>query len=160
MHKLHITLDEAVAKVRTLARAARNGSQQWLMYAKLCADLKMLDSNLLKLDCPQNFNFCLIKKVWFWIINNFFIIEVRLIYYSYITLIHRGSLHRYIEFVYLHFHDQEQGFIMSRSFPHPHLFLKISIFMLSFSYPQPKDGKNEKLKNTTISSIYKSILLE
>ena len=27
MHKLHVTLGEAVAKVRTLVRAARNGSQ-------------------------------------------------------------------------------------------------------------------------------------
>ena len=50
MHRLHVTLDEAVAKVRTLVRAARNGSQRRLMYAKLCADLKMLDSNLLELD--------------------------------------------------------------------------------------------------------------
>ena len=26
------------------------------MYAKLCADLKMLDSNLLELDCPTRWN--------------------------------------------------------------------------------------------------------
>ena len=52
MHRLHVTLGEAVAKVRTLVRAARNGSQRRLMYAKLCADLKMSDNNLLELDCP------------------------------------------------------------------------------------------------------------
>ena len=52
MHRLHVTLGEAMAKVRTLVRAARNGSQRWLMYAKLCVDLKMLDRNLLELDCP------------------------------------------------------------------------------------------------------------
>ena len=56
MHKLHVTLGEAVAKVRTLVRAARNGSQRRLMYAKLCADLKMSDTNLLKLDCSTRWN--------------------------------------------------------------------------------------------------------
>ena len=50
MHKLHATLDKVVAKVRTLVRATRNGSQRRLMYTRLCADLKMFDSNLLKLD--------------------------------------------------------------------------------------------------------------
>ena len=34
-HRLHVTLGEAMAKVRTLVRAARNGSQRRLMYAKL-----------------------------------------------------------------------------------------------------------------------------
>ena len=48
MHRVHITLDEAVAKVRTLVWATRNGSQRRLMYAKLCADLKMSDNNLLE----------------------------------------------------------------------------------------------------------------
>ena len=52
MHRLHVTLGEAVAKVMTLVRAAHNGSQRQFMYAKLCADLKMLDSNLLELDYP------------------------------------------------------------------------------------------------------------
>ena len=47
MHRLHVTLGEEMAKFRTLVRAARNGSQRRLMYAKLCADLKMLDSKLL-----------------------------------------------------------------------------------------------------------------
>ena len=56
MHRLHVTLGKAVAKVRTFVRAARNGSQRRLMYAKLCADLKMSDSNLLKLDCPMRWN--------------------------------------------------------------------------------------------------------
>ena len=56
IHRLHLTLGEAVAKFRTLVRAARNGSQQRLMYAKLCADLKMLDSNLLELDCLMWWN--------------------------------------------------------------------------------------------------------
>ena len=56
MHRLHVTLSEAVAKVRTLVRAARNGSQRRLMYAKLCADLKMLDNNLLELDYPTRWN--------------------------------------------------------------------------------------------------------
>ena len=50
MHMLHVTLDEEVAKVRTLVQAARNGNQRRIMYAKLCADLKILDNNLLKLD--------------------------------------------------------------------------------------------------------------
>ena len=53
MHGIHVTLSEAVAKLRTLFWAARNGSQRQLMYAKLCADLKMLDRNLLELDCPM-----------------------------------------------------------------------------------------------------------
>ena len=52
MHRLHVTLDEAVEKVRTLVWAARNGSQRRLIYAKLCADLKMLDNNVLELYCP------------------------------------------------------------------------------------------------------------
>ena len=52
MHELHVTLGEAVSKVRRLVWAAHNGSQQRLMYAKLCDDLKMLDSNLIELDCP------------------------------------------------------------------------------------------------------------
>ena len=56
IHRLHVTLGKVVAKFRTLVRAARNGSQQWLMYAKLCADLKMFDSNLLELDCPTRWN--------------------------------------------------------------------------------------------------------
>ena len=56
MHRLHVTLGEVVAKVRTLVRAARNGSQRRLMYAKLCADLKMSDNNLLELDCPTRWN--------------------------------------------------------------------------------------------------------
>ena len=56
MHRLHVTLGEVVAKVRTLVHAARNGSQRRLLYAKLCADLKMLDSNLLKLDCLTQWN--------------------------------------------------------------------------------------------------------
>ena len=46
MHRVHVTLSEAVAKVRNLVRATRNGSQRRLMYAKLCADLKMSDNNL------------------------------------------------------------------------------------------------------------------
>ena len=56
MHRLHVTLGEAVTKVRTLVRAAHNGSQRRLMYAKLCADLKMSNSNLLELDCPTLWN--------------------------------------------------------------------------------------------------------
>ena len=56
MHRLHVTLGKAMAKVRTLVRAARNGSQWRLMYANLCDDFKMLDSNLLKLDCPTRWN--------------------------------------------------------------------------------------------------------
>ena len=56
MHRLHVTLGETVSKVRTLVQVARNGSQRRLMYVKLCADLKMLDSNLLKLDCPTRWN--------------------------------------------------------------------------------------------------------
>ena len=56
MHRLHVTLGEAVSKVWSLVRAAHNGSQRRLMYAKLCADLKMSDSNLLKLDCPTRWN--------------------------------------------------------------------------------------------------------
>ena len=56
MHRLHVTRREAMAKFRTLVRAARNGSQRRLMYAKLCADLKILDSNLLELDCPTRWN--------------------------------------------------------------------------------------------------------
>ena len=56
MHRLHVTLGEAVTKVRTLVRAARNGSQRRLMYAKLCADLKMSDNNLLELDYPTRWN--------------------------------------------------------------------------------------------------------
>ena len=50
MQRQHVTLGEAVAKVMTLVRPARNGSQRRLMYTKLCADLKMLDSNL-ELNC-------------------------------------------------------------------------------------------------------------
>ena len=34
MHRLHVTLGEAVGKVKTLVRAARNGSQRHLMYEK------------------------------------------------------------------------------------------------------------------------------
>ena len=56
MHRVHVTLGEAVAKVRNLVRATRNGSQRRLMYAKLCADLKMSDNNLLELDCPTRWN--------------------------------------------------------------------------------------------------------
>ena len=56
MHRVHVTLGEAVAKVRTLVRATRNGSQRRLMYAKLGADLKMSDNNLLELDCPTRWN--------------------------------------------------------------------------------------------------------
>ena len=56
MHGLHVTLDEAVSKFRTLVRAARNGSQRRLMYTKLCTDLKMSDNNLLELDCPTRWN--------------------------------------------------------------------------------------------------------
>ena len=56
MHRVHVTLGEAVAKVMTLVRATRNGSQRRLMYAKLCADLKMSDNNLLELDCPTWWN--------------------------------------------------------------------------------------------------------
>ena len=56
MHRLHVTLSEAVAKFRTLVRAARDDSQRWLMYAKLCTDLKMSDNNLLELDCPTWWN--------------------------------------------------------------------------------------------------------
>ena len=35
MYMLHVTLGKAVVKVRTFVRAARNGSQRRLMYAKL-----------------------------------------------------------------------------------------------------------------------------
>ena len=56
MRRLHVTLDEAMAKFRTLVWDARNGSQRRLMYAKLCVDLKMLDSNLLELDCLTQCN--------------------------------------------------------------------------------------------------------
>ena len=56
MHRVPVTLGEAVAKVRTLVRATRNGSQRRLMYAKLCADLNMSNNNLLKLDCPTRWN--------------------------------------------------------------------------------------------------------
>ena len=56
MHRVHVTLGEAVAKVRTLVRATRNGSQRQLMYVKLCTDLKMYDNNLLELDCPTRWN--------------------------------------------------------------------------------------------------------
>ena len=56
MHRVHVTLGEAVAKDRNLVRATRNGSQRWLMYAKLCADLKMSDNNLLELDYPTRWN--------------------------------------------------------------------------------------------------------
>ena len=56
MHRVHVTLGEAVAKFRNLVRATRNGSQRWLMYAKLCSDLKMSDNNLLELDCPTRWN--------------------------------------------------------------------------------------------------------
>ena len=56
MYRVHVTLGEAVAKVRTLVRATRNGSQRRLMYAKLWADLKMSDNNLLELDCPTQWN--------------------------------------------------------------------------------------------------------
>ena len=45
-----------MAKVRTLVRATHNGSQQRLMYAKLCANLKMSNNNLLELDCPTRWN--------------------------------------------------------------------------------------------------------
>ena len=56
MHRVHVTLGKAVAKVRNLVRAARNGSQRRLMYAKLCADLKMSNNNLLELDCLTRWN--------------------------------------------------------------------------------------------------------
>ena len=56
MLRLHVTLNEAVAKVRTLVWAACNGSQQHLMYSKLCANLKMLENNLLALDCLTQWN--------------------------------------------------------------------------------------------------------
>ena len=56
MDRQHVTLGEAVAKVRTLLLAARNGCQRRLMYAKLCVELKMLDSNLIELDCPTQWN--------------------------------------------------------------------------------------------------------
>ena len=56
MHRVPVTLGEAVAKVRTLVRATRNGSQRRLMYAKLCADLNMSNNNLLELDCPTRWN--------------------------------------------------------------------------------------------------------
>ena len=56
MHRLHVTLNGAVAKVMTLVQAARDGSQRRLMYVKLCTDLKMYDSNLLELDCPTWWN--------------------------------------------------------------------------------------------------------
>ena len=52
MHRLHVTLDEAVAQVRPLVWVVRNGSQRQIMYTKLCADLKMLDNNVLELDFP------------------------------------------------------------------------------------------------------------
>ena len=45
MHRLYVTLGEAVAKVRTLVQDARKSSQRPLMNAKLCADLKMLTVN-------------------------------------------------------------------------------------------------------------------
>ena len=56
MHRLHVTLGEGVAKVRTLVWAAHNGSQRQLMYAKLCIELKMSNSNLLELDCSTRWN--------------------------------------------------------------------------------------------------------
>ena len=56
MHRVHVTLGEAVVKVRNLVRATRNGSQRWLMYAKLCSDLKMSYNNLLELDYPTLWN--------------------------------------------------------------------------------------------------------
>ena len=56
MHRLHVTLGEAVSKVRTLVWHACNCSQRPLMYAKLYTDLKMLDINLLELDCPTRCN--------------------------------------------------------------------------------------------------------
>ena len=56
MHRVHVILGEAVAKLRNLVRATRNGRQRRLMYAKLCADLKMSDNNLLELDCPTRWN--------------------------------------------------------------------------------------------------------
>ena len=56
MHRVPVTLGEAVSKVRTLVRATRNGSQRRLMYAKLCGDLNMSNNNLLELDCPTRWN--------------------------------------------------------------------------------------------------------
>ena len=40
MHRLHVTLGKAMAKVRTLVRAAHNDSQRRLMYAKLCGGVR------------------------------------------------------------------------------------------------------------------------
>ena len=56
MHRLYVTLGEVVSKVRTLVQDARKSSQRPLMYAKLCADLKMLDNKLLELDCLTPWN--------------------------------------------------------------------------------------------------------
>ena len=56
MLRLHVTLGEVVAKFMTLFWATYIGSQQHLMYAKLCANLKLLDNNLHELDCLMQWN--------------------------------------------------------------------------------------------------------
>ena len=53
IHRLYVTLGDAMTKFRTLVWTAFNGSQQRIMYAKICADLKILDNNLLELGCPM-----------------------------------------------------------------------------------------------------------